>query len=129
MLKILVVGNTETGKTAFIQRFVTGKFLSEQKKTVAGDYSQKNLKLQGEEFRLQIWDLVGMGNSISSLNNIFCRGAHGAICIADITNRKSLDDCVEWKNQLDKCVQLKNGDPLPMLLVINKTDLVGDVEE
>ncbi len=70
-----------------------------------------------------------MGNSISSLNNIFCRGAHGAICIADITNQKSLEDCVEWKNQLDQCVQLKNGDPLPMLLVVNKCDLVGDVKE
>ncbi len=49
--------------------------------------------------------------------------------VADISNRESLIAACEWKSQVDQCVHLKSGQPLPMILALNKYDLVSDVGE
>lgn len=45
MLKILVIGNSYSGKTSLVNRFVQGKFENSYKATVACDFSMKILKL------------------------------------------------------------------------------------
>jgi small GTP-binding protein len=91
MLKILVIGNSFSGKTSLVNRFVQGKFEPNYKATVACDFSTKILKLEDEEFRLQIWDLVGQDPRIGCLNRLFCKGAMGAIVVTDITKIESLE--------------------------------------
>ncbi len=53
----------------------------------------------------------------------------GAICVADITSRESLESAISWKDQVDDCVQLKDGSQIPMILFVNKFDMVQDLEE
>lgn len=59
MLKILVIGNSYSGKTSIVSRFVQNKFEGNYKATVACDFSMKILKIEDNEIRLQLWDLVG----------------------------------------------------------------------
>ena len=59
MLKILVIGNSYSGKTSLVNRFVQNKFETSYKTTVACDYSMKILKIQEQEIRLFLWDMVG----------------------------------------------------------------------
>ena len=60
---------------------------------------------------------------------MFCRGALGALVVADISNRESIESTIRWKEQVDMNATLKNGEPIPMILVVNKFDLVENVAE
>lgn len=86
MIKILVIGNSYSGKTSLVQRFVSNKFDTNYKATVACDFSLKILKIEDNEIRLQVWDLVGQDSRGVGINKIFCRGASGALVVSDITN-------------------------------------------
>ena len=104
MLKILVIGQSNAGKTSIVNRFVANKFESVYKATIACEFQTKLLKLEEEEFRIQLWDLVGQDQRIGALNRLFCRGAMGAICVADITSQESLEAAIHWKDQIDATV-------------------------
>jgi small GTP-binding protein len=129
MLKILVIGNSYSGKTSIVNRFVQGKFDPNYKATVACDFSMKIIKMEETEFRLQLWDLVGQDSRVGGINKLFCRGALGALVVADISNRDSIESTIRWKEQVDMNATLKNGEPIPMILVVNKFDLVENVAE
>ena len=129
MIKILVIGNSYSGKTSIVNRFVSNKFDPNYKATVACDFSMKILKIEETELRLQLWDLVGQDTRVGGVNKLFCRGALGALVVADINNRESLEATITWKEQVDVNVALKNGEPIPMILVLNKFDLVEGIDE
>jgi Ras-related protein Rab-6A len=86
IMKILVIGNSYSGKTSVVNRFVKNEFNTAYKATVACDFSMKILQLEDNEIRLQLWDLVGQDSRVGGINKLFCRGASGAIVLADITN-------------------------------------------
>ena len=64
-----------------------------------------------------------MDTNYNGINRNFCRNAAGAILAADITDGKSLDDLARWKQEVDDIVA-SSGTPIPMVLVVNKYDLV-----
>lgn len=64
-----------------------------------------------------------MDTNYNGINRSFCRNAAGAILAADITDGKSLDDLARWKQEVDDIVA-SSGTPIPMVLVVNKYDLV-----
>lgn len=91
MFKIIVIGNSAVGKTSIVNRFCGNKFDESYKATIAADFQVKLLNLQGNEIRLQIWDLVGMDTNFAGINKSFCRNASGAILVADITDSDSIE--------------------------------------
>ncbi len=54
-------------------------------------------RIQNNEIRLQIWDLVGMDTTFAGINRSFCRNASGAILIGDITDAATIEATAEWK--------------------------------
>jgi len=127
MFKIIVIGNSAVGKTSIVNRFVGDRFDSNYKATIAADFQVKILNIQGNEIRLQIWDLVGMDTTFAGVNRSFCRNASGAILVADITEPQSIEACAEWKTQVEDIVAV-NASPIPMILAVNKVDLADEKE-
>ena len=84
--KIIMLGNSSVGKTSIVNRFIGDRFQSDYKATIGPDYQFKLLQMQGNEVRLEVWDLVGMDTSYKGLNRNFCREAQGVIMVADIMN-------------------------------------------
>ena len=82
--------------------------------------------MQGNEVRLEVWDLVGMDTTYSGLNRNFCREAQGVIMVADITNMQSIEDTAHWKEEVDEIVAV-NGSPIPIVLCLNKLDKLDEV--
>ena len=37
-----------------------------------------------------------------------------------MTQKISLEHCLQWKKEIDDVVQLSNGDPIPIVLIANK---------
>jgi small GTP-binding protein len=97
MIKILIIGNSFTGKTSVVNRFVKNVFDENYKATIACDFSMKIIKIEDTELRLQLWDLVGQDCRIGGINKLFCRGASGAVVLCDITNKDTIENTALWK--------------------------------
>lgn len=127
MFKIIVIGNSAVGKTSIVNRFVGDRFDHNYKATIAADFQVKILNIQGNEIRLQIWDLVGMDTTFAGINRSFCRNASGAILVGDLTEPGTIESTAEWKRQVEEIVAV-NDSPIPMILALNKLDLVDEKE-
>ncbi len=61
--KILVVGDSNVGKTSIIQRFINKSFNSNQPPTIGCDFATKVIKTSDGNFlKLQLWDVAGSNN-------------------------------------------------------------------
>jgi len=126
--KIIMLGNSNVGKTSIVNRFIGDRFMEGYKATIGPDYQFKLLRMQGNEVRLEVWDLVGMDTSYKGLNRNFCREAQGVIMVADINNLQSIEDTAQWKQEVDEILSV-NGRPIPIVLCVNKVDLKDGLDE
>jgi Ras-related protein Rab-7A len=127
MFKVIVIGNSNVGKTSIVNRFVGDRFDPNYKATIAADFQTKILQIKGNEIRLQIWDLVGMDTNFSGINRSFCRNSSGAIFVGDLSDPRSIEICAEWKMQVEDI--LEGDSPIPMFLCGNKVDIINQMEE
>ena len=80
MLKILIVGDSGTGKTCVVNRFVHNRFDFRTKATIACEYALKLMQVGEITFRLNLWDIAGQDN-VGGLSKLFCRQAAGAVIV------------------------------------------------
>ncbi|XP_052001925.1 ras-related protein Rab-32-like [Xyrauchen texanus] len=73
--------------------------------------------------RLQLWDIGGQ-ERVRGMNRVYFKGASGAMIVYDITNGSTLEGALNWKRELDCKVMLKNGSPIPAVLLANKCDQI-----
>jgi Rab family protein len=52
MIKLLVIGNSFSGKTSIVNRFVNNKYDDAYRTTVACDFSMKIINIEDHEFRI-----------------------------------------------------------------------------
>jgi small GTP-binding protein len=123
-LKIIVVGNANTGKTSFVNKWTKNLFQDTYKATIVSEFGYKIFELNGKVYRIQVWDLAGQDKS-ATMTKVFCKDSHGVIILCDITDSNSLDATIKWKKSIDDSVAFFDGSPLPMMLVQNKIDLIN----
>ena len=122
-LKIIVVGNSGTGKTSFVNKWTKNTFSENYKATIVSEFSYKIQEFKGKFYKIQLWDLAGQDQN-TCITKIFSKDSHGCIVLSDITNPKSLEESIKWKNSIDDNTKFLDGDYLPSVLVRNKTDLL-----
>lgn len=52
-----------------------------------------------------MWDLQGQDRAVGGINKLFCKGASGALVVADITDNESIENTANWKRQINEHVQ------------------------
>ena len=124
-LKIILIGNVSTGKTSIIDKYVKNIFNEKCRATIGPNFSHKIIKKNGVIFRLQFWDIPGQDRS-PSLTSIFCRDSQGVVFCCEVNDQKSLNDILIWKKSLEG---FKDINKVPVILLENKCDLLGDNEE
>jgi small GTP-binding protein len=115
--KVVVVG-CPSGKTSLVNRFLYGKFNPDVKSTVAAEFRQKEVGVDGHRVRLQLWDTGGL-ESFRSLVPEYCRKVVGALLVFDLTSRASFREIKTFKGM----VCARAGQPVTMILIGNKVDL------
>jgi len=76
---------------------------------------------------LQLWDIAGQ-ERYGNLTRVYYRDAVGGFVVLDLGRplQESLDIVKKWKGDIDSKIRLWNGDALPVVLLANKVDLLGD---
>lgn len=124
-LKIIVIGNSGTGKTSFVNKWTKNTFTDFYKATVVSEFAYKIFQHKDKYYRIQLWDLAGQDQN-TCITKIFSKDSHGCLVLCDITNKESLQDTLKWKASVDDTARFIDGGFLPSVLVQNKIDLVDE---
>lgn len=123
VFKICIFGDNGTGKTSFINRYLTGIFHSFYSKIEGVDFYSKKVEINSHKVALQIWDFSAEDRYRFLLPS-FVSDCHAAIFMFDMTNYESLKHFEEWINMFRKGYSTKTeGRNLPIILVGGKSDL------
>ena len=120
-IKIILVGDSGTGKTNLITVSAGMEFNSNSLTTTSCSYVQKIINKDGKDYKINLWDTIGQ-EKYRSLTKIFLKDSKIVIFVYDITNRETFESLVFWKKIIDEV--LGNG---PIFGVVgNKMDLYFD---
>jgi len=124
-LKVIIVGDSGTGKTSFVNKYILDKFAESYQATIASQFSFKILKIDDVMYRLQFWDIAGQDRNPGT-TKIFCKDSNGIVLCCEANNKKTLDNTLKWKESLEQNINIEN---IPIIIVENKCDLLGKSEE
>lgn len=118
-VKLILLGESNVGKTSIITRYVEDKF-NETEATVGAQFFNKKLILpNNKKYLLNIWDTAG-AEKFRSVNKFFYRSASIVFLVYDVTNKKSFEEIANyWYEEVMKEI----GENVIIFLVGNKCDL------
>jgi len=117
-LKLILVGDTNVGKTALLNRKHNNIFNPTFSSTLGVDFHYISVRRGNRDIKIYLWDTAGQ-EKFANLINVYFRNLDGAMIIYDITNRNSYDSIEKW---IDK-INFFNKSELPIIIVGTKTDL------
>ena len=126
-LKIIVMGNSGTNKTQFVNRYTKNIFSDTYKATIVSEFGFKICEYGDDLYRIQLWDLAGQDKN-AMVTKIFAKDAHGAVIMDDACNIQTRDVTINWKNSLEEVATFMDGTKLPCILVENNIDLLSEEE-
>lgn len=108
MFKILITGENEVGKTELLSRFCGEEKNSQGPFTINKDFDTTQLKIEGHELKLQLWDPPNQ-ERYRSLVVPYYRGTLGVFLVYDMTQGESFIKLRHWIQQArencpDQCV-------------------------
>ena len=121
-LKVVILGDGAVGKSALMNRFVNNKFDSQSFHTIGVEFLNKDVKVGGEIFTLQIWDTAGQ-ERFKSLRTPFYRGSDICILVYSVDDFQSFINLETWKNEFLYYADVKDADNFPFIVLGNKIDL------
>ncbi len=117
LLKVVVVGDGEVGKTTLIRRYCEGKFHASRVATIGVDFYTQRVQLPAGIFKLSIWDMAGQDH-FEVVRSGFYRGGRAAALVFDVTAPQSLVNLRRWRDEVLRAVPGQK-----MVMVGNKVDL------
>ena len=101
--KVILVGESDVGKTCIRHRFVKGVYKENSSPSLTASYAEKIIKLEkyrGKEMQFGIWDTAGQ-EKFRSLSKNFFQNATAAILVYDITKESSFEEIRKfWYNHV-----------------------------
>eukprot|EP01135_Chromosphaera_perkinsii_P006075 Nk52_evm6s390 gene=Nk52_evmTU6s390 len=119
IFKLLLIGDSGTGKSSLLLRFSDDKFDTEIGATIGVDFKVKLVDIEGQSIKLTIWDTAGQ-ERFRTLTSSYYRGCQGVVLVYDVCNAESFENIEMWLNELD--IYTSNNEVVKML-VGNKIDL------
>lgn len=131
IIKAVVLGDSEVGKTSFTKRWTQGTFPDPEllKTTVGASFdTMKTTLLNGEDITLSLWDFGGQRRFIEALKSMIV-GAKVGLFFFDASHLASLDSLYNYwvpLAQENGKFDFMGDDGKRFLLVGNKIDLLGN---
>lgn len=120
MFKIIIIGESGTGKSCILHHLLENKFKKNPNHTVGVEFGCKQITVAGKKIKLQIWDTAGQ-ERFRSVTKSYYRGAAAAILVYDITNSMTFEKLPSWINEA-KGLSMQD---ICMVILGNKSDLAS----
>ncbi|MFW9997689.1 MAG: Rab family GTPase, partial [Candidatus Odinarchaeota archaeon] len=115
-LKIAILGEGGSGKTTLCKIYELQKTFLDTEQTIAVDFHVLTRRINGTDYKLQIWDLAGQVQFKNmGVYGKYCKGVRGALACFDLTDIETLHAIPEW------LAYMAGG--IPVILVGTKADL------
>lgn len=121
--KIIMVGNSEAGKTSLCTKYCCNVFPRTEGHTIGVSFMTKGVQEDNIYHKLNIWDTAGQ-ERFNSIIKLYFKNMNGAICMYDVTNLDSLKDTEKWITEIYEYYGY--GKQPKIILVGNKIDLLYD---
>lgn len=127
MIKFIVVGETEVGKTSLVSRWVMGVFprFETIKTTIGAAFTTKKCTLDKRTVYLQVWDFAGQSRFTKFMYTLI-RGAKAGLLVFDLSKLSTLEVIENfWIPQIREILHIDLAS-LPentYILVGNKLDI------
>ncbi|KAM0674280.1 hypothetical protein GVAV_002356 [Gurleya vavrai] len=116
--KILIVGESNVGKTSILNRFTENTFEHSIMNTIGIDFTKKDVLVHDKTVSLQIWDTAGQ-ERFRSITKSYYRGAHAILLVFSLTDEKTFQ-CVDWWMKSIK--EEISDESVPIVLIGSKVD-------
>ena len=116
--KIIVIGDSNVGKSCLTTQAVRNKFIDFYQTTVGFEFLTFNLRMNSRVVKLQVWDTCGQEVYKSLISN-FYRNSSLALIVYAINNRDSFEHAEIWLSELKN----QSNPNIKIFLVGNKCDL------
>ncbi|CAG9327758.1 unnamed protein product [Blepharisma stoltei] len=117
-LKVILIGDSEVGKSTLINRFCLGRYSDLYLPTIGIEKNSISALQDGRRCMLELWTSSG-NERYKVIYSHFYKDARGIIIVYDITNRTSFVNLKRWIRD----VQLYAGADSTVFLIGNKSDL------
>ncbi|XP_051901760.1 GTP-binding protein Rit1 [Pristis pectinata] len=116
--KIVMLGAGGVGKSAMTMQFISHRFLDYHDPTIEDAYKTR-VRIDDESAHLDILDTAGQAE-FTAMRDQYMRGGEGFIICYSITDRRSFQEAVEFKQLI---YRVRHTYDIPVVLVGNKSDL------
>ncbi|CAI9732063.1 Ras-related Rab-33 [Octopus vulgaris] len=124
IFKIIVIGDSNVGKTCLTYRFCSGKFPDKTEATIGVDFREKMILVEGEQIKLQLWDTAGQERFRKSMVQHYYRNVHAVVFVYDVTKISSFENMPNW---IEECDRHNLNKDIPRILVGNKCDIIDRI--
>lgn len=101
-IKLLLIGPSNSGKTALLLRYVDDIFDTDSATATIGvDFRVKKLLVRGRPHRLLLFDTAGQ-ERFRTLTSSYYRNAQGCILVYDVSNRESFLSMDHWFGECER---------------------------
>jgi len=119
IFKIIVIGDSNVGKTCLTFRFCGGKFPAKTEATIGVDFRERTVDVDGEQIKLQLWDTAGQERFRKSMVQHYYRNVHAVVFVYDVTRTSSFESLPHW---VEECNRHNLTMAIPRIMVGNKCD-------
>ncbi|KAI5537461.1 Rab small GTPase domain-containing protein [Trichomonas vaginalis G3] len=120
-MKIVVIGETQVGKTCLLRRLYANAFTNNIPQTIGAAFQNYVIQTQKGKVELQLWDTAGQ-EKFRSLTPMYYRLAAFAVICFDLTNKPSFEALESWYTDI-----IEKGPPrIQFVIVGTKKDCQED---
>ncbi|XP_071804524.1 dnaJ homolog subfamily C member 27-like [Asterias amurensis] len=98
-VKIISMGNAETGKSCIIKRYCEKRFVNKYLATIGIDYGVTKLAVKDRTVKVNIFDMAGHP-IFYEVRNEFYKDTQGAMLVYDVCNRGSFEALNSWLDEM-----------------------------
>lgn len=117
-MKIVLVGDSQVGKTCVLTRLTMNTFQTSNPATIGAAYKSYKITTEKGTVELQLWDTAGQ-EKFKTLAPMYYRSAEAALVFYDITNISSFQSLDSWITEIEE----KGGENIRVFVIGNKSDM------
>ena len=116
-IQLILLGNTEAGKSSILRYLKDGTFLSKTYTTIGVDFISKTFTIDDQEVFVKIWDTAGQ-ERFHTIAKSYYRHCQGALLVFDVNDHDSFTGINKWISNVNAYANTK----VIKYLVGNKID-------